>query len=343
MNTYYSPFNSNEDENDAFRRQMYCLARAKEERRQIRHLGNLMGISVLCFVGVQIILSFIIYSNSTITSLYENSSVFQYCLNIIGVEFFALVVPFSVMALFNKKKYGGDLIPSKRIKGSELCLWVGFGMLCCVGADYIVGVLSMLSENMGYELTQSESLEPDSVVACALELIATAVVPAVCEEFAMRCCSLGLLKKHGKAFGVIAVSIVFGLIHGNIIQFIFATVVGLILGYLTVKTDSIVPAILVHGLNNSMSALASIFVLAFGEKAEDISTYAFFGFWIAAGLISTVILAFRKKLSFKLDAKNREPYANSLGQKVGAFISSPVLIISSLYLIYCVIASINKI
>ena len=92
-----------------------------------------------------------------------------------------------------------------------------------------------------------------------------------------------------------------------------------------------------------MSALASIFVLAFGEKANEISTYVFFGFWIAAGLISTVILAFQKKLSFKLDAKNREPYANSLGQKVGAFISSPVLIISSLYLIYCVIVSINKI
>ncbi|MCI6244499.1 MAG: hypothetical protein MR619_01160, partial [Eubacterium sp.] len=105
MNTYYSPFNSNEDENDAFRRQMYWQTKAKEERRQIRHLGNLMGISVLCFVGVQIILSFVIYSNSTITSLYENSSVFQYCLNIIGIEFLALVVPFSVMALFNKNKY----------------------------------------------------------------------------------------------------------------------------------------------------------------------------------------------------------------------------------------------
>lgn len=49
----------------------------------------------------------------------------------------------------------------------------------------------------------------------------------------MRCCALGIVKKYGKAFGVVAVSIVFGLIHGNIIQFIFATLVGLILGYVT--------------------------------------------------------------------------------------------------------------
>lgn len=302
-----------------------------------------MGCAVLCFTLCQIAVSLILFSNSRLSSLFDSSSVFQNCVNIIGVEIFSLVLPFSVMAFINRKKYSGGIVPSKSVKPSELCLWIGFGMMCCVFADYIIAVLSMLSESIGYEMTQNESLEADSALACIIEIISTAVVPAVCEEFAMRCCSLGLLKKHGKAFGVIAVSIVFGLIHGNIIQFIFAMLVGLILGYITVRTDSIVPAIFVHGLNNGMSALSSVFVFAFGDKADSIATYVFFGFWIVAGIASTVILAIKKKLVVRLDKQNNEPYANSLAQKVGAFISSPVLIFSSLYLIISVISSIKKI
>lgn len=343
MNTYYSPFNDDSDEAQALRRQLYYQNKAKQERKQIRQLGNIMGCSVLCFTLFQIIISLIIFTNSRLAALYDNSSVFQNCVTIIGIEFFSLALPFGFMALINRKKYTGGVIPSKSVKPSELCLWVGFGMLFCVIADYFIAVLSTLANSIGYEMTQNESIAADSVFACIIEIIATAVVPAVCEEFAMRCCSLGLLKKYGKAFGVIAVSIVFGLIHGNIIQFIFAMLIGLILGYVTVKTNSIVPAILIHGLNNAMSALLTVFVFAFGDKAENVSTYVFFGFWIAVGIASTIILALKKKLTFRLDEKNNEPFANSLAQKVGAFISSPVLIISSLYLIIAVIQSIKKI
>lgn len=68
-----------------------------------------------------------------------------------------------------------------------------------------------------------------------IALIGTAIVPAICEEFAMRCCCVQLLRKYGNGFAVLSISIVFGLLHGNVIQFVFAFLVGLILGYITVK------------------------------------------------------------------------------------------------------------
>ena len=118
----------------------------------------------------------------------------------------------------------------------------------------------------------------------------------------------------------------------------------LILGFVTIKTDSIVPAILIHGFNNGMSAVSTVFEYALGSDASTAVNFALFVFWIVAGIISIIVLMVKKEFSFRLDApKAPEPFANTTAQKVGAFISSPVLIISSLYLIFSVISSIQKI
>ena len=123
----------------------------------------------------------------------------------------------------------------------------------------------------------------------------------------------------------------------------FATLVGLILGFVTVKTDSVVPAVLIHAFNNGMSVLTLIVEYCFGTDASNYSGTAVFVFWIVAGIVSTVILAVKHQLSFKLDAPQAMPFGNTTAKKLGAFLSSPVLILSSLYLIFSVLLSIQKV
>lgn len=326
-----------------YRQELYYKQQAKAQRKEIRSLGNIIGCCLFLFLAVQLVASLALSSNSALYQKYQSSSVFQDCFGTIFVEFLALAVPFGLMALINKKRYIGSLVPAKQMSVADFCLWVGAGMACCIGADYVVGVLSALSQRTGYELTQPDSPDITSVFGCLVAVVATAIVPAICEEFALRCCALGVVKKYGKAFGVVAVSIVFGLIHGNIIQFIFATLVGLILGYVTVRTNSVVPAMFIHGLNNGMSVVCSIVQYAIGENAVDVANYALFGFWLVAGGICIVILAVKKQIVFKLDAQDNTPYANTTAQKLGAFFSSPVLILSALYFVVSVITSIKKV
>lgn len=97
----------------------------------------------------------------------------------------------------------------------------------------------------------------------------------------MRCCALGLLKNYGKAFGVVSVSVVFGLLHGNVIQFIFAFLVGLVLAYITIKTESIIPAMCIHALNNGMSAVSDTVNYAAGKEVNVTVGFFAFGFWWA--------------------------------------------------------------
>ncbi len=342
MANYYYPPNDNQNIDEINRRNFYYQTKAKQERKEIRKLGNILGGSLFMFIACQYI-AVLTLKTLGLSSKLDTSVIFENSFLILGVELFSVVLPFGIMALTNKSKYEFDIIPTKKIKPGKLSLWVGFGMFCCILANYVVNILMALFNAFGYQLKQNEVLEPDSVFACIVCILGTAVVPAICEEFAMRCCSLGLLRKYGKAFGVVAVSIIFGLLHGNVIQFVFAGLVGLVLGYVTIKTDSVVPAVIIHGLNNGISAVSSVFTYAVGEKSGENLTVALFILWLVVGAVCTVMLIFKKQ--FKKNEKNkmREPFENSLGKKLASFFFVPGMIIPFVYLVFATVTTIEKI
>ena len=90
-----------------------------------------------------------------------------------------------------------------------------------------------------------------------VNLIMTAVLPAICEETAHR----GMLLKSMSTFGykkaIIISALLFGLLHLNIEQFFYATIIGLYLGYISVLCDTIYPAMIVHFMNNAIGVLMS--------------------------------------------------------------------------------------
>lgn len=329
----------NHNSDEIMRRTMYYQVKAKQERKEIRKLGSIMGVALTVYIAFQF-LSVSLLEMLDLMDIYENSVLFQDSFTIIAVELVALCIPFGIMALVNRKKYVTPIVPSKKIKMSSLLLWVGFGMLCCIGADYIVGILNVISESTGFSLEQPEMLDPDSWFACALSVLATAVIPPICEEFAMRCCGVGLLRKYGKGFAVTAVAMIFGLVHGNIIQFVFASLIGIILGYVTVKTDSILPAIFIHAFNNGMSVFVDVVNFALGKDVDENVTAVLFIFWLVLGAVCTIILLMKKE--FKKDVQPpREPFSNSIGQKLSAFFISPGMIVPFAFFLISIFSTIK--
>lgn len=81
-----------------------------------------------------------------------------------------------------------------------------------------------------------------------------AVLPAVCEELAFRGVVFGGLLRGGEPGRAVAVSAVaFGISHGVLQQSISATMIGLLLGWVTWRTASVVPAMIIHAINNGLS------------------------------------------------------------------------------------------
>jgi sodium transport system permease protein len=79
------------------------------------------------------------------------------------------------------------------------------------------------------------------------------LLAAVCEELAFRGLILsGLLRRFRPHNAVILSSFLFALFHMNVFQFVPAFLLGLVLGLLTVRSNSLAPAILFHLLHNTL-------------------------------------------------------------------------------------------
>ena len=85
-----------------------------------------------------------------------------------------------------------------------------------------------------------------------------AVMPAICEEIAFRGYILSGLRHLGNRWRAIFISsLLFGLAHGVFQQSVTALLFGLILGYLAVKTRSLLPCVVFHAVHNSLGLAAA--------------------------------------------------------------------------------------
>jgi sodium transport system permease protein len=84
------------------------------------------------------------------------------------------------------------------------------------------------------------------------------LIPAICEEVAFRGFILSGLRNIGNKWAAIVISsLFFGLTHGMIQQSLAAAMVGAVIGYIAVQTNSLLPGMVFHFTHNSFSAIAS--------------------------------------------------------------------------------------
>ncbi len=106
---------------------------------------------------------------------------------------------------------------------------------------------------MGYKNPFVSSGSGDySIGTFFIQLFITAVLPGVCEEFLHRGMLIHGTKKGGYKKAILISSLLFGLIHFNINQFFFAVLLGVLLGFIVVVCKSILPAMIIHFMNNGI-------------------------------------------------------------------------------------------
>jgi len=85
-------------------------------------------------------------------------------------------------------------------------------------------------------------------------LFLMAAVPAICEELAFRGFIFGgLVRDRRYLRAVLVTAVLFGISHGVLQQSIAATIMGVLLGFIALRTGSVLPGILIHFTNNALS------------------------------------------------------------------------------------------
>lgn len=96
---------------------------------------------------------------------------------------------------------------------------------------------------------------PDSVVTFVLMVLTAAVLPAIFEELMFRGIILQSLRRFGDLFALGVSSLLFALLHGNLIQLPNALLTGMVLGYIALRTGTLLAPILCHFINNLLPIL----------------------------------------------------------------------------------------
>lgn len=89
--------------------------------------------------------------------------------------------------------------------------------------------------------------------------LVVAVIAPIVEEFSYRGVGLAVFRDMlGPVAAIVAVGLAFGLAHGLLIALPVLSIFGMILAYVRTKTESIYPAMLLHGVFNAISLLAGV-------------------------------------------------------------------------------------
>lgn len=310
-----------------------------EEKKGIRKKGLMIGLSFIIqlfisafwAVGYYFIMKRLGFTTLKAQQIITEPAALQVAQIILSILLFTL--PYIIIF----KSFGvriGDLmsfkLPDKKI---ALPLFF-FGTAFCAFANVATSQASSIFESFGINYNVDFGEDPKGFFGFCLAFLSTVIVPALVEEFALRGMVLGSLRKYGDGFAVLVSSILFGLMHGNFEQMPFAFIIGIILGFITVKTGSLLVSMAIHGFNNFISVAFTYFLGSVSQSAQNVIYSLVLMALMLAGIVSLLFFENQNEF-FSLKPAETE---SKLSKKMKWFFSSPVIII---FTVICILESVQ--
>ena len=259
-------------------------------RRELRTEANKTGALLLLFFGIW---QGLVWSVSNIMEatgtdgIYSESTTMQLLLNgASSMTVFFLIG--SVYCLLRQLK-PAQLFPFTRAGGQAtvmLCVvGLAFSLMSNTASQMVTEVFSLFGiTNRGGEIVSSSF--PPSIPVYYLTV---AVLPALSEEFAFRGIVMGSLRKYSDGLAIVVSSAAFALMHGNFVQLPFTFCSGLVFGFIALKANSLLPAIIIHFLNNALSITSDV-LIGYGVVSVTVSNLMLHGFTLLLGAAAVFLM-----------------------------------------------------
>ena len=212
--------------------------------------------------------------------------------------YLAYVIPLVIFVIFvrrsEEERHFARLLPRA----------IDWGLVAPVLAPAILGVmlLAFLTSFLFSLIGKGGGVEISEPITEAL--FTRALLPAVLEELLFRYVPLTLIAPHSKKSALIISSILFALAHCTLLQIPYAFFAGIVYMWVALMTDSILPSIILHLINNVIAVVWEKYI--FGTDYV-FTTLAVIG---AAALISLVVIfvllpKYKRRSAFLFDRSDR--------------------------------------
>lgn len=315
------------------------------QTRAIKKASSGLGFFVFAYFATMLVLSYVFVIISFLATSFKSIDTVPMFYMEIFVSVFSAFVPGLFYFLISRRSIS-DTIKTSYVRQKELWALVFIGMAVAMAANTASDMIQTNFSFFGLQNTLDMSVKTNSTLEIVLYIISTAVVPAFAEEFAFRGILMGTLRKFGDAFAIIASAIVFGAMHGNIVQVPFAFILGLVFAFVDCKTNSILPSIIIHFINNFYAVMLDVLQSTgvFSDRVFMMIYFILIAVFCILGLISLFLIIRKDKNYFRISYKsiaqseNEAPNLLSLKEKIKAFFINPgVLFVMILFLIETVV------
>lgn len=210
-----------------------------------------VGLAIFLFMFASSLISFtaLLLLTRFAPALLENAVVTNGLSMIIQ---YGIALPIALVAL---KKLPKDTNPSEQlgVKGFLGVICVAFTFMSVGGtvADLMTGAIELLSGRSLTNPVESAAYGESFLV----NLIFLAILAPVIEELVFRKLICDRLLPLGEGYAVVLSAAVFALIHGNLFQFFYAFLTGMLFSYVYIKTGRVRYTISIHVLINFLGAV----------------------------------------------------------------------------------------
>lgn len=203
------------------------------------------------------------------------------------IIFLSMVYAISALVIFGYW-YRKKLAPSQErvaVKSALNPLIIFALLLLSIGLQYVISYLMNFVGMLRPDWMQSYSELMDTAgigTLSPLTIVYAIVIAPVSEELIFRGVTLGYAKKALPVTGAVCLqAILFGVFHLNMIQGIYATFLGLFIGYLCEAGGSLVIPIVFHAFFNTFGSFATASMYYHMEQPF------FFLLWLTVGVLLT--------------------------------------------------------
>ncbi len=324
--------------------EIYLKEVAKQnDKKALKEMGKKFGIAVILYVVLSFAISFVIMLFSekypVLNLLYDNDYA-NFAYSVVGSVFY-IAIPFAAVYFALKKKNFTGVLPFGTTYNTKAAIYlVMFTAPLMIFSSIVVNSISLVIQAfLEIEFTSGlEDIKMPGAGGAVLAAVSMAVVPAIIEEFAIRGVIMQPLRRYGDGFAIVASAFIFSIMHGNMAQIPYTVVGGIYLGYITIATGSLWPAIIVHFINNMYSVVVMSVSSNFGDGASGVAAILMLGGLIVLGIIGGIkFFSMNYKTKLEKGVKTLK-----LGGKIRTLFANVPMIIAIVMMIIITLTSIQK-
>lgn len=292
----------------------------KREKRSIKKYYNIAGVILLLFALISNFLPMLLESavfmflrqsdasaGIDTSTAYYSESLLEYISSGSSIEMGILIlvhlifnVGIALIGLRLIKLKPTELFQTTSLRTYDMISYVIIGLMLQMVMSMLMSALEELFADNGVDIVTVDYISNGNAKSVVLDIIYCCLIAPVTEELLFRGFAMKAFGRVSQRFAILMSAFIFGLVHLNLFQFATAFVLGIFMGYVDIKHNSIMPSIIMHIVMNTMAQIINYSSLAGGTAGNVLEYFLSIVIYgvIVVGVIMLILFLRKNKLPY---------------------------------------------